>query len=1489
VLVCQVDSLDKTLKRLNDHELNDWLQSFHKRCEREESFDVGLLFDPVAPFKKRRYRHFRLIVREVTVESLRVLVLCEVFRRDDTRYIDFLQQRELTVTDAAVERAARECVTAASTARKALEEPGEGLRGWLTPLSELQTGATRTDFDIHETKDWIQQVQKVFLEELRGTQLLHQIVLDLVQRLSGGTEASDAEVGIVSFEGSGSCYVIWALYDATTICLLDARIQRPTQDHLDQATRILASENYKAEIRRAYPSFATYDEELWRDIQQSEEGNLFLSQDELDLLKTLSGAGSELSKSAIEGKGGGTLPALISGRAGTGKSTMLAYVFAALMQKQARENLSGRPVYVTYNPRLLDNARKSIAGLLRSNAQFRASLNSEQQEKLETAIQSLGSDYVLSYHDLLRLYLTDDQRQDFSDATRVDFSKFKSAYNGLKGLLSPFPNHQLRRRVSAERAWYIIRQFIKGATDNSDRFAIDNAAEIRDLLGELPAADRQGVSADDVEEIFTEVHVGWYRSQLENNNLWDDQDLVSLAIEGLKRPASERPNITAIICDEAQDFTSREIRFLVRSCELLRFDLQRIQPITVPIVLAGDSLQTLSPSGFRWSAVKAILYEEIWAACGRECDPSSLPLLKNYRSNEAIVRFGNVVQLHRKHLFPNREDSREIKPQAAWDIAPGPAPLYFRLGLNITEDEIREIANDKLLLLPCEESGEREFLQNDPILCSLVEGKTDEEVTESLATVLSSAAAKGDEFPEVFLYNFGKHFEDERFDLRPDRERVGDFAREFFFNKLYVAASRPRQSLVILETNDEYPPELWQAMLESPSGGHSCNPDLGATLMETSPDFELNIRLAREGRSREWSQSRSAWTPEEAAARLKAGKENSSIDHCIRAAGIYNELGPEFLENEMEARGWVSYLKQDFSESIDFFERASCFVDAWNVALDGDMWGRATSLLPRLTSPPSREVALVKMMQAPAEDLDSIREVLTAIARDLANDEFKITRLWLKVVDHIKTRIRHVLGDSPYALIPENLETEFGELRDVLHRVITGKNGLSGLRPELADLYAADRVWAEAARYYAESRRLSPTQERRRELAKAHQQGFPDGLKLLVNGRMHEVAIAVWEDVGAPMDERWYREGIETALRNVGDHTRRFAFAVAVGEIGHAFTCLNTSEMQESDQLPLRQKQFVEAAAASLSSYHLILQVIHGLSKPEVAQSRNQLIEVVAIAAVKRWEKPMDFSLTFAAFESTTNDRVIPGVARDSLYEMLRMYRRDLGPKVLDPRWHGRALEFAADWRAAWELYDVYTEEFVAKDLQEFCRAGYLRAVFKWGDSRSVVKSRGYSSEQESESKQKLRVSLQWGLHHIRKDGNREIVELYNTKNCRDGLYMLSDGVVPLVDIGSEDYQESGSHHDFSWNRVGEKTQLSYLASASPRSWVINHSLQTVIEIGKSEIKKDEDGLVRFEVDQWKIEMRFSNEMTRVGIRLATKSKGGKGGESGIAIRLKRG
>ena len=166
---------------------------------------------------------------------------------------------------------------------------------------------------------------------------------------------------------------------------------------------MLGGENYKAEVKKAYWSWVTFDSELWRDIELSEEGNLYLSPDEISLLDTLSCTGLQVSDQSSGAQKG--LPALISGRAGTGKSTMLAYIFAALIIKQANENLEGHPVYVTYNSRLLQQARRTIRGLLRSNYVFRQKENAGSKERLEQALSKLESTHVLSFHDLLRTYL----------------------------------------------------------------------------------------------------------------------------------------------------------------------------------------------------------------------------------------------------------------------------------------------------------------------------------------------------------------------------------------------------------------------------------------------------------------------------------------------------------------------------------------------------------------------------------------------------------------------------------------------------------------------------------------------------------------------------------------------------------------------------------------------------------------------------------------------------------------------------------------------------------------------------------------------------------------------------------------------------------------------------------------------------------------------------------------------------------------------------
>lgn len=73
-----------------------------------------------------------------------------------------------------------------------------------------------------------------------------------------------------------------------------------------------------------------------------------------------------------------SLPVFINGRAGSGKSTMLFYLFADYcyryqkyyLQHRQRLNSVPHPLFLTYNEQLLGKAREGVKKLLKSHHKF---------------------------------------------------------------------------------------------------------------------------------------------------------------------------------------------------------------------------------------------------------------------------------------------------------------------------------------------------------------------------------------------------------------------------------------------------------------------------------------------------------------------------------------------------------------------------------------------------------------------------------------------------------------------------------------------------------------------------------------------------------------------------------------------------------------------------------------------------------------------------------------------------------------------------------------------------------------------------------------------------------------------------------------------------------------------------------------------------------------------------------------------------------------
>ena len=393
------------------------------------------------------------------------------------------------------------------------------------------------------------------------------------------------------------------------------------------------------------------------------------------------------------------------------------------------------------------------------------------------------------------------------------------------------------KKCSADLVWHIIRTYIKGMAFSSHEYLTPTA------YLDLPRKQKS-VADTDYEFVFKNFWP-WYQDYCQKNTGWDDQDL-ALAVLGHGTVPTCYP---AIFCDEAQDFTALELKILYH---LSLFSERTVPPYAIsniPFVFAGDPLQTLNPTGFRWEAVKSSFHDFLLKPFeGRvrtKCDLNYQELAANYRSSKPVVDFCNYIQLLRLCLFG---DTYSVRPQEAW-FTDEYASIPFLISVN--SPEARELLSySALVIIPdCHEDEEGDYVNKDKLLNDMVE--LDETGTPS--NVLSPTMAKGLEYDEiVVLYRFGatcpttliericnkKHL---------DAEQSVRIEWEYFFNRLYVAASRARRRLVILDEPETFE-TLWKAFRERDAE------DLAQHMQATVNTQEWNsscLQMIHEGSSKD--------------------------------------------------------------------------------------------------------------------------------------------------------------------------------------------------------------------------------------------------------------------------------------------------------------------------------------------------------------------------------------------------------------------------------------------------------------------------------------------------------------------------------------------------------------------------------------------------------------------------------------------------------------
>ncbi|MEM4724298.1 MAG: hypothetical protein QXP01_04745, partial [Candidatus Hadarchaeum sp.] len=563
----------------------------------------------------------------------------------------------------------------------------------------------------------------------------------------------------------------------------------------------------------AYPSYLLADPELWERLLTTDSMLLPLSSEELHALEQLFS--------------GERFPAIIEGRAGSGKTTLLSYYVP--------ERLVRLPVDVPELPeeghRLLYLAENSR--LLKSAEEIVDRLKTKLKDEYKVNSMWLREEYR-TFHNYAINQLPMERRSRFWDISKqyVSFFRFRS--------LLRHPRLGLRARLSRsvrnpEILWFVIRSYIKGFNLDEDTGERWMTPEQFATEEELSRRDRQ-VSQEAYEEVWEKVWP-WYKRLTipckENEfrpQYWDNLDL---AWEVLNYRCPDAPSYAVIICDEVQDLTRVELAAIFQSSEFLKYYREPSQASRVPIILAGDSYQTINPACFRWARVKADCAKALIQQTPNALVPSIEPfkLLYNYRNRPSIARLCNALQLLRQEIVGEAGELQRI-----WQLEDQPLnqavrrlviPMeehergaflldLFRKGVSFLGPEPAPTGGDDTVIdfwreLGLPEGPPRTTAQQAPTIS--IQGRlgTHSRLDDTGISLNYDCPAdvKGLEKPFYALLGFGSAFAQlglNNFWQWEDYSRKGEIpeaqllAAEYFLNRLYVSASRAREQLWIVET-----------------------------------------------------------------------------------------------------------------------------------------------------------------------------------------------------------------------------------------------------------------------------------------------------------------------------------------------------------------------------------------------------------------------------------------------------------------------------------------------------------------------------------------------------------------------------------------------------------------------------------------------------------------------------------------------------------------
>ena len=866
---------DECRKEAREHNYTDALEK-HARDVEQNQYVGNFDKFPVPFFVKKQFagKQSRLIAAQeiVTINNTdyAVLKFLAVLIKADKEYNDF-QDRANVNGEKYLKRVDSETVKKYVEEKIAKEPPPKKQNLSDAENSFLYSSNATYSLDneplIYESGDWINAINsKPYSHYLSH---IHEGVFDLVNGSNTGDHCisikNQQNHTIIFYTDHEKKYLF-----LIGLCSADADIE----GIFEQWKKRQETTDIVRLARRAYPQYLLGgDPESWFEIEKDLQSNYALSGEEINVLKSISEQNA--------------FPLFINGRAGSGKSTILQYLFAEYFFRYLTyQDTVPPPVYFTYNSELLKKAKIFVTDILKKNSNY------VEKIREKTDIDELNIKLDASFNELRKYLLSiagDEAR--FQQDKYISYSVFiKLWHDKFKA------DKTAQKEYPADISWHVIRTYIEGISP-------DDYLEPEEYVG--LEKDQKTVSPELYQKIYKTVWE-WYRKLKEEQNLWDDQDLVRYIIEN----ELATPRFSGIFCDESQDFTRIEMEVIYQLSIFSQRDIP-LQFITkIPFAFVGDELQTINPTGFRWDAMTALFTEKFILSVYPDrsrlpAKPNFKELENNYRSTQNIVNFCNALQLFRA----NRFDIPNLLPQAPWENSDGPGVARFEPNSAVFWQGIREKPDSVVFIIPCNEGDEIEWIQNDPELSAnmtISNGTLD-------FTVLSVNSAKGLEFELVVVWKFGSQNGLEKLLNQPKNEdAAGRLPLQYHINKTYVAISRAKRKLFILD-DDTGINNLWRVTKDS----GLINDYLSGVNKNQQKWDHGNLEIYTEGSDTDFSDNVIENQEEIAKQVMEMGLTGGYPLYLRRAARIFGNLKKN--QQSAKCRGYAEIFDKNYFSAGEYF------------------------------------------------------------------------------------------------------------------------------------------------------------------------------------------------------------------------------------------------------------------------------------------------------------------------------------------------------------------------------------------------------------------------------------------------------------------------------------------------------------------------------------------------------------------------------------------